>query len=159
MNPFRIVAALCLVGVVFGSILVLNAQSVRARPAHLAGTWTLSAESNDPSPLGRQITIAQDATSITIMAGDDVITHRPDGEASEYTTGAAGSRVTHRSEARWVSSALVISIQSTSGTGQWGSVLVFSIDHDGQLRVVEVAELVMPGPHMGTRLLTYVRAG
>lgn len=96
------------------------------------------------APLGREVSISQDQDAIAFRNSDGDLSFRLDDAESP--------------RARWVGSALVISLQQAGEAGAWEDLLVCSIDHRGLLNVVHVATLKSVEPVMGTRVLTYARA-
>jgi hypothetical protein len=125
----------------FITMLAISAPTAREQ-ATFAGTWV-----GGPHPL--RLVIEQDATRMIITdERGRVLTYQLDGsESRNVTTTVRGEKWAHLSQARWVSSALVIMTTTTREAGQrWEWMTIYRRDREGNLHVTTLDAVLDPGP-------------
>ncbi len=163
------------VGFLTAATVLLSAASLAAQAPNFAGSWTLVPDTTAMAGggggggrmgggrggfggLGQQVTIAQDAKTLTItrsMGGNDMsTTYNLDGTPTKSTMSMRGNDVEQTNTAKWDGSKLVISTSMDMGNGPSTTTMTLSTDASGNLMV----ETTRPGRNGGaptTRTSTY----
>ena len=131
------------------AVLLFTADPFSAQPrASFSGTWLATS-----GP--QQLVITQDATQLTVTdARGRLWAYRLDGsESRNETTSVTGEKWTPVSQAKWVSSALVITTTTTRAAGQqWDWMTIYTRDGDGNLQVTTLDAVTDPGPFLAMNL-------
>ena len=128
-NGFFGPASLCgfLAGFAFAGLTASSAMA-QERP-NFSGKWA------SPSNPETYITLTQDGSTFTVARGEVDGTYQLDGSESRNTMRAGGQTVSHVSQARWVSNALVIITRTTVDMGSrsysYDSLTTYSFVADG----------------------------
>ncbi len=124
-----------------------GAAQTRERP-DFSGTWR---SSSAPA-----MTIQQNDQTLTVSAGSDSQTVNLTGAETRVERQGRNFAYTETSQARWVSSALVITKTTVSPIGTWQDLDVLSLDYGNKLTVVKLWTQTT-APLMGTTTATYTR--
>ena len=137
-----------------GSLVVMTILLTASTPAQeradLSGNWV-------GGPNGQRLVIKQDAAQLTVTDGRGrVLVYRLDAsESRNETTTVTGEKWTHVSQAKWVSSALVVTTKTTRAAGQnWDWMTIYRRDGQGNLLVTTLDAVTDPGPFMAMSMLT-----
>ena len=113
-----------------------------------SGTWLAT-----PGP--QKLVITHDDTQfmVTDARGRPWIYRLDRSESRNETTSVTGEKWTHVSQAKWVSSALVITTITTRAAGQrWDWMTIYTRDGEGNLQVTTLDSVTDPGPFMAMNL-------
>jgi len=133
-----------------GMVTMLTASGMAQERASFAGTWTAV---TGPQRLAIEQSIAQ---LVVTDARGQKLTYRLDGsESRNETFTVRGEKWTHVSQARWVSSAVVITTTTTREAGQhWDWLTIYRRDGSGNLQVTTLDAVTDPGPFNAMALTT-----
>lgn len=104
-----------------------------------AGKWTMVADPKAPAAgfVAPEITIAQDATSLTLtrttQMGEMKTTHKLDGTESKNTLNMGGNAMDQLSKAKWDGGKLTITTSVNFNGTAFETVMTFSLDPSGNL--------------------------
>jgi hypothetical protein len=132
-----------------GVLFTANVGSAQNKPS-FTGTWVATTGTSE-------LVIVQDVTQVRVTdARGRVLTYRLDGsESRNETRTVVGEKWTHVSQARWVSSALVITTTTTREAGQrWDWLTIYRRDGEGGLQVTTLDAVTDPGPYLAMSLNT-----
>lgn len=127
----------------------------------LSGKWTFVPTAETPrsdAPLFAGGSITQDATRLTVEAGNRTLTYRLDvPESRNETPTVRGEKWLLVSQVRWVTNALLITTRTNATNGNWEDILILSLAGPDKLNVVKVNTL-MEGNGMATAVLSYKKS-
>jgi hypothetical protein len=136
----------------------LAARSVQ--PPNIAGLWVMAEGTPDTGttrPFFRQSLVTQDAQSITIASGQEAVTYRLDGQATEQRLRTVvGEEWILESKVVASDTSLTFSTTYHTNIGQWTDTVTCSLD--GSNRLVVNAKLALKNTDVpGDRHWVYSR--
>lgn len=151
--------AVLVAGIVTGCLATSAPLAAQGRP-DFSGEWTLATNVGDriDNPLGRQATIAQNGSTLTITTKDSranpTRTYQLDGTEARSTRDPEQVLL---SRTRWVTNALIITTRPETAPRPWEDLVMLTIDPGGNLTVTAASSCTCGGVETITTFASYTR--
>ena len=154
----RLIGLAVVLAPVAAAVTGLAQQRASHSPPDLSGTWRLvNGERATLSTLGPQFTVEQFHDRITLMTSRETVTYTIDWTENQRASKTVQGEIwTHRSSAKFVGNALLITTRTDAGPrGEWEDLMVISLDPGGTLNLMICEPAKSTESAMITRIFKY----